>query len=298
MGAAEMNVTVALTAAVPAALSVTPRRVHLTRLMSLWRSAGWPCRDPIEIDLLAAGWVTLSITPQGHESLRLTDAGVALLAQARQRNQRSLSDHDRLAERFGRQLANGGRIVWRELPLRAAVNGAAPPSNDASADVAAALWVDDGPDATAAPAAATPAASKTQWRMARPDLFSVRNTTVQAYLQPMVHEIKVSRADLLSDLRHEAKRESYRWLCCECYYVFPADIAPVSDIPEAFGVWLLRGSIDDGHLELARPARHSPCELPFAVWMALAKSTPAAFDLEAAQGQLGDDAVPLPPALP
>ena len=58
--------------------------------------------------------------------------------------------------------------------------------------------------------------------MARPDVFSVRHTSVESYLQPMVHEVKVSRADLLSDLRHDAKRESYQWLSCETYYVFPA----------------------------------------------------------------------------
>ena len=48
------------------------------------------------------------------------------------------------------------------------------------------------------------------WRIARPDVFSVRRTSVEDYLQPMVHEVKVSRADLLSDLRHSAKRESYQ----------------------------------------------------------------------------------------
>ena len=31
-----------------------------------------------------------------------------------------------------------------------------------------------------------------------------------AYLQPMVHEVKASRADLLSDLRHDARRQAYQ----------------------------------------------------------------------------------------
>ena len=46
--------------------------------------------------------------------------------------------------------------------------------------------------------------------MARPGVFSVRHTSVEDYLQPMVHEVKISRTDLLSDLRHSAKRESYQ----------------------------------------------------------------------------------------
>ena len=103
------------------ALQITARRAHLTRLMAIWRSASWPCRDAIEIDLVAAGWATLSEAASGHETIRLTDAGIRLLAESRQCNQRSLSAHDRLAERVAEHLANAGRIVWRELSLRAKV---------------------------------------------------------------------------------------------------------------------------------------------------------------------------------
>jgi len=104
----------------------------------------------------------------------------------------------------------------------------------------------------------------------------------------MVHEVKVSRADLLSDLRHAAKRESYQWLSCETYYVFPAGVAEPQEVPQEFGVWVLNGTIESGMLDLVRPARHAPCKLPFAVWMALAKATPARLDGEAVQRQLGE----------
>lgn len=131
--------------------------------------------------------------------------------------------------------------------------------------------------------------------MARPDLFSVRNTSVEAYLQPMVHEIKFSRADLLSDLRHAAKRQAYEWLCESCYYVFPAHIAKPEEIPPRFGVWVLHGGVDDGHFELLRPARHAPCKLPFAVWMALCKATPLrSSESDAAQTRLGAPGEPCP----
>ncbi|MEP7294921.1 MAG: hypothetical protein ABI702_01950 [Burkholderiales bacterium] len=43
----------------------------------------------------------------------------------------------------------------------------------------------------------------------------------------------MSRADLLSDLRRAAKRESCQWLSCETYYVFPAGVAEPCEIPEA-----------------------------------------------------------------
>jgi len=256
--------------------------------MAIWRSGGWPSKDALEIELLARGWITLSISAGGHETLQLTPAGLELLGQARQRQKRSASAHDRLAERVATHLVDAGRIVWRELSLRAQflsrdevpAEGAAP---TLTAPMALPLTFDTPEQCEAAPA-------KASWRVARPDVFSIRNTSVEAYLQPTVHEIKVGRADLLSDLRHAAKRESYQWLCCECTYVFPAGLAEPQEIPEELGVWVVHGDVDSGRLEVLRPARHSPCQLPFAVWMALAKATPVPRSIEPQQGHLGQPA--------
>lgn len=266
------------------ALHIAPRRIHFTRLMSIWRSAGWPCRDAIELDLVAAGWATLAEDAGGHETIRLTDAGIRLLADSRQRNQRSLSAHDQLAARVAANLMAAGRIVWRELSLRARITTNDPPATGAASMTDEALWLDD------ETISQQRHHGKASWRLARPDVFSVRRTSVEDYLQPIVHEVKVTRADLLSDLRHAAKRESYQWLSCETYYVLPAGVAEPHEIPEAFGVWLLNGPIDSGTFALARPARHVPCKLPFAVWMALAKATPAGVDGEAVQRDLGNTA--------
>lgn len=270
-------------------------RSHRTRLMQIWRSAGWPCKDGLEIDLLAAGLISLHIAADGCETLRLTDDGIRTLAQARQRGVRALSLHDRLGQKFAAQLLASGRIVWTELSLRAVIDsvpvgdGVSPaatagaPANTTPA--MAPLWAED----DHAPAARAVA---NVWRMARPDLFSVRNTSVPAYLQPMVHEVKASRADLLSDLRHDAKRQAYQWLCEECYYVFPAGIAEPNEIPEHFGIWVLHGSVEDGRFELLRPARHNRCTLPFAVWMALCKATPLRSEDDPAQAHLGEAFAP------
>ena len=282
-----------LTSNSPSAIPIT--RFHRTRLMQIWRSAGWPCKDGLEIDLLAAGLIRLHIAPDGCETLRLTDEGILMLAQARQRGVRALSLHDRLGQKFAAQLLASGRIVWTELSLRAVIDtvpmgdGVPPAATaDAPANTAPAmapLWADDD-HAPAARAAAN------VWRMARPDLFSVRNTSVPAYLQPMVHEVKASRSDLLSDLRHDAKRQAYQWLCEECYYVFPAGIAEPDEIPEHFGIWVLHGSVEDGRFELLRPARHNRCTLPFSVWMALCKATPLRSEEDLAQAHLGEASAP------
>ncbi len=285
--------------------SIPITRFHRTRLMQIWRSAGWPCKDGLEIDLLAAGLISLHIAPDGCETLRLTDEGIRTLAQARQRGVRALSLHDRLGQKFATQLLAAGRIVWAELSLRALIEsvtvGDAPVAAFGAADTSdktasstpamAPLWADDG----AAPAAR---AAANVWRMARPDLFSVRNTSVPAYLQPMVHEVKASRSDLLSDLRHDAKRQAYQWLCEECYYVFPAGIAEPDEIPEHFGIWVLHGTVEDGRFELLRPARHNRCTLPFAVWMALCKATPLRSEEERAQAPLGEAVAPPQAAAP
>lgn len=257
-------------------------RGHRSRLLQIWRSAGWPCKDAVEIDLLAAGMLSLQVSPEGRETLRLSEAGIQWLAAERQRHQRALSAHDRLALKMAEQLMGAGRIVWRELSLRAQIEAPAP----LLAQEASPLWPEPETAGAAEPRAKAP------WRIARPDLFSVRNTSVEAYLQPVVHEIKVSRADLLSDLRHAAKRQSYQWLSCECHYVFPAGIAEAEEIPEDFGIWLLHGDIDGGRLEPLRPARHTPCTLPFAVWLALAKATPLLAEGMPAQTSLGADTAP------
>lgn len=264
----------------------TLTRAHRSRLMQIWRSAGWPCQDALELELLAAGLLQRLQDGQGRETLRLSDSGVSLLAEARQGQTRALSVHDRLAARFAqRVLMPSGRLVWRELSLRAQIEEAAAP--EVQAPPAGPSLLPDLPP----PAPRTPHV----WRLARPDLFSVRHTSIEAYLQPMVHEVKASRADLLSDLRHAAKRQAYEWLCSECYYVFPASIAKPNEIPLQFGVWLQHGSVDEPEFELARPARHQPCTLPFAVWLALAKATPlerddalAGADSAPAQAPLGD----------
>jgi hypothetical protein len=121
-------------------------------------------------------------------------------------------------------------------------------------------------------------------------VFSIRHTSVEAYVEPIVHEVKVRRADLLGDLRQEAKRGAYLDLGA-CWYVLGCDargrpIGDPSEVPAGCGVMVL----EQGRLKVARaaaqPARSA---LPFGVWMALAKATPVAGLDEDTQGLLGDE---------
>src|SRR5213595_3626585 len=144
--------------------------VHRRRLREMWRSAGWPCHDMVEVELLAEGWLERVRCPAGHETLRVTDAGVAVLAETLQRNRATRDAHEALVERVAREMTRAGRLAWRGLALRAKVDSG--------------------------------------WAMAMPDVFSIRHTTVEAYAEPIVHEVKVQRADLLADLRRACKRQA------------------------------------------------------------------------------------------
>lgn len=232
-------------------------KAHARRLREIYRSAGWPCQDPLEIELLAAGLLDRVHAPSGHESLRVTDAGVQLLAATLSSNRAAFSAHEALVETVAREMGRAGRLAWRGLSLRAQV-----PADDPR--------------------------QPPRWCVASPDVFSIRNTSVATYVDPIVHEVKVRRADLLGDLRQAAKRSAYLDLG-ECWYVLGCDakgrcIADPGEVPPECGVLV----IEQGRLVVARAApRRSRSGLPFGVWMALAKATPVSGLDEDAQAMLG-----------
>lgn len=236
--------------------------VHRRRLRQIFRSAGWPCQDAVEIELLAAGLVERRAGDLGHETLRVSDAGLRLLAATLQSNRARRDPHEALVGHVATWLQRSGRIAWRGLALRAAL-----------------------PDAERA--------RGRRWQLAMPDVFSLRRTTVAAYLQPAVHEIKVQRSDLLADLRRADKRAAYLSMAGECWYVLAEGVAEPEEVPAECGVVIARGPALS-QLEVARPAptRSLPSEagLPLAVWMALAVATPVPGADDDAQGWLGESA--------
>lgn len=221
-------------------------RRHLTRLRQMYRSSGWPCQDQLEIDLLAAGLLQPQADAYGRETLRLTPEGIAALAQYGESNRQLRTPHETLVEQVALHMQRQGRIVWRGLALRASIN--------------------QGTEEEPQPG----------WVMAMPDVYSVRNTTVEGYLEPVVHEIKVSRADLLGDLRNPAKRAAYLAMAPQVYYVLGcnakgAPIGCVDEIPPECGVMLSSSA----GLEVLRPAPQRPFDkMRFDLWMALAKASP------------------------
>ncbi len=241
---------------------------HERRLRDVWRSAGWPCHDNLELDLLAAGLLALQRDEQGRETLRPTDAGLVLLAAKRLRHQQALSAHETLVRRVALHQQREGRVVWCGLSLRAPLAVAAEAASPGPAVAPAPNPVADASALSAgAPAAA---AQAVRWAVAMPDVYAIRYTTVESLVEPAAFEIKVSRADLLGDLRRPAKAAAYLALAGQCWYVLKRGIADVDEIPPAFGVmW----ADDESGFETARRAPVRPFKLPFPVWMALARAT-------------------------
>lgn len=253
------------------------KRAHMRRLREIYRSAGWPCADMLEVELLAAGLLERYVGSHGHETLRLTDAGIHALAQAHAGNQNARDPHESLVKRVADQLGREGRLAWRGLMLRvplprALFEGSSELAIDTSHTVLAPSLTGDGPST----GGLAEVGRDHTWCMAMPDVFSIRRSSVEAYLEPVVHEIKVSRADLLGDLRKPAKRAAYQAMAGAVWYVLGEDakgrpIAKPEEVPPECGVL----QAERGSLVVARNApRRSVERLPFHVWMALAQAGP------------------------
>lgn len=255
-------------------------RRHDRRLRDIYRSAGWPCHDTLEVELLVAGMLERRSDAMGRETLHLTEAGLQRLALAFAGNRAVRGPHETLVSQVAQMLHRAGRLAWRGLVLRVPLPlslfeaGAEEPAQGGSAP----LWA-DGLEPAPPPAGHV-------WVMACPDVFSIRRSSVEAYLEPVVHEIKVSRADLLGDLRKPAKRASYLAMGGACWYVLGRDgkgrpIADPDEIPAECGV--LQAEADGGFAVMREAPRRAVERLPLQVWMSLAQSSPEAPPEEPAQ---------------
>jgi len=253
---------------------------HRRRLRELWRSAGWPSQDMIEVELLAAGLLERVRDGGGRETLRVTDAGVRALAGTLAHNRQVRSLHELLVARVAREMQRDGRIVWRGLVLRAPLPGLQPGA--ALEDPQPGVAMEDlRPDAT------VDARPRVRWVQAMPDVYSIRHTTREDLALPLVHEIKVRRADLLADLRQRDKRAAYLALASQCWYVLKAGIAEPEEVPLECGVMVAHpagagavapgrfapeSDLFGGRLEVLRPAPVRAHRIDFATWVALARA--------------------------
>ncbi len=245
-----------------------PTRAQVRRLREVYRSAGWPCQDTTELELLAAGWLARERNPDGREWLRLTDAGVQAAVVGLAANRALRDAHETLVARTAEELQRAGRVTWTGLSLRAGLprEGEPPPAPTLP------LWDDETP-------ATRP---QRRWVLCEPDVYSLRPSSVAKGLEVAIHEVKVSRADLLGELRRPAKSAAYAALCSQAWFVIAAGIAEVDEIPPLFGVWIAHPQ----HFELGRPAPQRAHVPDLATWLALARATPRSTPLDSLQAPL------------
>ena len=129
----------------------------------------------VEIELIAADLLEQVTEAAGHTTLRVTANDIAHLALSNQQNRQNRSAHEILVDRIGQEMLRDELVVWTGLVLRAGL---------------------------------TASVREPLRKMCRPEVFSIHNTIFASYLEPIVHEIKVSRADLLVDLKCKDKRGS------------------------------------------------------------------------------------------
>lgn len=230
-----------------------PTRAQTRRLREIYRSAGWPCQDSLELELLAAGWLQRLQEPDGRERLRLTDAGVQAAVVGLDANRRVRDAHEALVQRVAVELQRAGRVVWTGLALRAGLPREEEPQ-------------------------------RMRWLICQPDVYSLRQTSKPEGLEVAIHEIKVSRADLLTELRKPAKSAAYAALSGQTCFVLAAGIAELDEIPPQYGVWFAHAN----HFELARPAPRRAYLPDFASWMVLARHCPLTPVQDEAQALLGE----------
>lgn len=214
------------------AAKVPLKRVHLRRLRQMYRSAGWPCLDAIEIDLLAAGLLERVMPPGQPEYLRLTDTAIQVLASSIEVNRAAFDPHEALVRKVAEWQCAQGRIAYLELTLLS-----------------------------------KPGES---WQHVSPDVFSIRRTTVERYLEPVIHEVKVRRADLLADLKKPEKHQAYLAAAGQCEYVLADGIGEPEEIPECCGALIEQGD----RLIRVRSAPRLSGGVSFSTWMSLAMAVP------------------------
>jgi DNA repair protein MmcB-like len=69
----------------------------------------------------------------------------------------------------------------------------------------------------------------------RPDVFSIAKSLHLKKCSPMVHEIKVSRADFFSDVKSDKWRK-YQAFCSHFYFVCPNGMVDKSEVPKDAGL--------------------------------------------------------------
>lgn len=164
-----------------------------------------------------------------------TPAGVHALSEDKAKTIAQRAPHNTLAGRMAAELRRQGRVTWENIEF----------------------VIDGHPQSV------------------RPDVYSMACTKNAARMAPTVHEVKISRADFLSDLANPDKRGGYLKIAARLVYVAPIGLISPAEIPEGCG---LVEEVAEDRWRVVKRGQSRPVDLPPAVFMNLILK-PGTFDL-------------------
>lgn len=181
----------------------------------------------------------------------VTEAGERALHAEKERTVAARSVHHDLGGRLAQWLRDKGRWTWEDVEFvvhRPDVKALAQSMGILGFDIQSAFHA-----------------------IVRPDVFSLEPTHSAQAFNPCVHEIKVSRADFLCDLKKPEKRLAYGCLAEAVYYVCPKGVIELQEVPNGCG---LVYEIGAGMFELVKRPRKRKVELSVHNFMNLVIKAP------------------------
>lgn len=183
--------------------TITLTRKHYKRLRWYFQSphgaGAGGMGDNIDLDLAALGMIEKCDLTGGVVCFEITQAGISELSAENKREIERRSPHHTLAGRLAQWLQKQGRVTWENIEFVVEVE----------------------------------TFGQVGRKAVRPDVFSVITTLNPKNICPIVHEVKVSRADFLADVTKPEKRGAYSVIAEAVYYVAPAGmIAPEECLEE------------------------------------------------------------------
>lgn len=182
-------------------------------------------RDGTDLDLLGAKLISINTT-KWSDYAEITELGIQVLHQHRQADLSARRVHHDLGGRLSEYLRKQGRITWENVEFRNRVK-------DESIN-------------------------HEYWQCVRPDVFSINPSLEPKYFNPCVHEVKVSRADFMSDMAKPKKHEAYAAMSEAVYYVAPEGIIQPAEMPKGYGLLVERS---EGEFVLIKRPRKRKIQL-------------------------------------
>ncbi len=208
-------------------------KLHFRRLRHYWQGKTLPngsasLTDRIDLDLAAAKLIERREN-FGGVYFSITPTGESELHAETQREIARRAPHHDLAGRLAQFLREKGRVTWENIEL----------------------LVD------------TQVGSR---QLIRPDVYSLKATYNEKVLNPCVHEVKVSRADFLTDVAKPEKRAGYAAVAESVCYVAPVGMIAPGEVPDECGLLVETGP---GVFEQAKRAKKRAVQLSVATFMRL-----------------------------